>query len=138
MTDDTSDLPPLDTGAEQDKFPLPPADVVDQMLRQEVPAAPTTGTATAVLQFRGIREKSVPLEFDFDYEGRHVTEIVVRRLSTAELGAVVDRLGASFTQWDLFEVMTGFPAAVLRALDSVDGAEVTEVAHAFLPRRLRG
>lgn len=132
------DLPPLDAGAKDEAFPLPPPELVDEMLRQEGTDRPNTEPVAAVLQFRGVREKAVPLEFDFDYEGHHVTEIVVRRLSTAELGAVVDRLGSSFTQWDLFEAMTGFPAAVLRALDSVDGAEVTEVAHAFLPRRLRG
>jgi hypothetical protein len=128
-----ANLNPDDT----DALPLPPDDITQEMMATADVPAKTSRPAVA-LQFKGIRSQIVALEFPFEYDGRLVAEIVVRRLNTAELGAIVDRLGADFTQWDLFAAMTGMPVDVLRGLDCVDGAEVTEVAHAFLPRRLRG
>lgn len=128
-----ANLNPDDT----DALPLPPDDITQEMMATADVPAPASQPAAA-LQFKGIRSQIVVLEFPFEYDGHLVAEIVVRRLNTAELGAIVDRLGTDFTQWDLFAAMTGMPVDVLRGLDCADGAEVTEVAHAFLPRRLRG
>lgn len=120
---------------------LPPADVVAEMVK--APAAtksplPAAERPVARLAFVSPRQKVVVLEAPFELDGRIVDQIVVRSLTTAELGAVVDDKGASFTKWDLYAAMTGLPPEVLSGLDAVDGAEVTEAAHAFFPKPLRG
>lgn len=141
MTDDTTDLPPLDIGAEQEQFPLPPTELIDEMLRQEaasVPARPTIEPAK--LNFVGgkLWSKTVPLDFAFELEGRVVSGITVRRLTTAEIGDVADQLGTAFTRWDLGAAMTGFPVEVLRGLEAGDGDAVMEVVIDFLPKALKG
>ncbi|PIO98571.1 hypothetical protein [Pleomorphomonas carboxyditropha] len=141
MTDDVSDLPPLDTGAEPEKFPLPPADVVDEMLKQDAASTPARPVAEpAKLNFVSgkVWAKTVPLDFEFELEGRVVSEITVHRLTTAEMGDVVDRLGTSFTRWDLVAAMVGLPVEVLRGLEAGDGDAVMEVAIDFLPKGLKG
>lgn len=135
------DLPPLDSGAEQEKFPVPPAEVVDQMLRQEAATAPARPTTEpAKLNFVGGKAwtKTVPLDFPFEYEGRVVSEITVHRLTTAEMGDVVDRLGTAFTRWDLIAAMAGLPVEVLRGLEAGDGDAVMEAGIDFLPKALKG
>lgn len=141
MTDDTSDLPPLDTSTEQEKFPLPPADVVDQMLRQDAESAPARPVAEpAKLNFIGGKAwaKTIPLDYPFEYEGRVVSEITAHRMTTAEVGAVADQLGTAFTRWDLIAAMVGLPVEVLRGLEAGDGDAVMEAAIDFLPKALKG
>lgn len=90
----------------------------------------------ATLDFELARSKSIELDYPFQFEGRRIDTIVVRRLS---MGAV-NRLVADERHRDLHEVyaeMTGLPAAVLRGLDGDDGIRVAEVAYDFLPRLLR-
>lgn len=119
-----------------DTIDLPPADVVAEMIVKDAPKKPAAPTAR--LSFVKPREKVIILEAPFEWEGRIVDQVVVRSLTTAELGDIVDDKGAAFTMWDLYAAMTGLPEAVLRGLDAVDGAEVTDAARAFFPKALRG
>ncbi len=125
------------------EIPLPPNEMWEDLDNAaELPVAPARPAATktvATLDFTGGKpwERHVPLDFPFVWEGREIATITVRRLTTAEMGAIVERHGADFDQWDIFAVMTGLPAAVLRGLESGDGDAVTEVAYDFLPRSLK-
>lgn len=127
------------------EIPLPPPEMFG-ILDNSQPIEPTSTQVRAEPQksadklvFTGgkVWSKTVPLEFPFEHDGRTVSEIVVRRLTTAEMGEVVARHGADFDQWDIFAVMTGLPATVLRGLEAGDGDEVTGVAYDFLPRSLK-
>jgi len=130
------------------EIPMPPPDMWAELDNSEaavetVPttAAPsrTTEKETARLVFTGSAawSKEVLLDFPFEWEGRVVDTITVRRLTTAEMGEVVTRTGEGFDQWDVFAAMTRLPAAVLRGLEAGDGDAVTGVAWDFLPRALR-
>lgn len=135
MTDDPRDRPPLD-------FPLPPADVIEEMLKQDAaiaaPARPLA--APAKLTFVGGKAwtSTVPLDFPFEHDGRVVREVTLHRLTAAEMGEVVDRLGTAFTRWDLIAAMADLPVDVLRGLEAGDGDAVMEVGIDFLPRALKG
>ena len=130
-------------------IPLPPPEMWDDFDNHAIPAAASAPSAasparsaekeTARLVFTGTAawSKEVPLDFPFEWEGRVIDTITVRRLTTAEMGEVVTRAGGGFDQWDVFAAMTGLPAAVLLGLEAGDGDMVTEVAWDFLPRALR-
>lgn len=124
-------LPPLEMFGELDNSqPIEPARSSSRSERHK-PAATLTFTGGKVWS------KVVPLDFPFEHEGRTVSEITVRRLTTAEMGEVASRHGDELDQWDIFAVMTGLPAAVLRGLEAGDGDEVTGVAYDFLPRTVK-
>ncbi len=127
-------------------IPMPPPDMwaeLDNSSNAEgstgTPTPPAPVKASASLVFTGGKtwSKDVPLDFPFEWDGREVTSITVRRLTTAEMGDVVGRAGSNFDQWDVFAAMTGLPADVLRGLEAGDGDAVTGVAWDFLPRSLR-
>ena len=101
-------------------------------------AAPAPRPAAAVLDFldpAAIRT-DIPLEYGFRHEGREVRSITIRRLTTAEVGAVIEAVpeGAPYDLYDFVAVMAGLPAPVLRGLIDDDGAEVLARARPFLPR----
>lgn len=83
--------------------------------------------------------KVVPLEYPFEHPllGR-VDEITVRRLSVGEVGDMLDERPDDMPDlFDIYERMTGIPAAVLRGLVDVDGEAVSGVCFNFLPRLYR-
>lgn len=124
-------LPPLEMWGDLDNSrPIEPASTSSRSERQK-PAATLTFTGGKAWS------KVVQLDFPFEHEGRTVSEITVRRLTTAEMGEVASRHGDELDQWDIFAVMTGLPAAVLRGLEAGDGDEVTGVAYDFLPRTVK-
>lgn len=140
-----------------DEIKLPPPEIVAEMLADESdpPAAdipqrtvPAPGAAAPAakapppveqLDFLPgkVREVTVPLDYPFRWNGAEVREVTVRRLSTGEIGAVLDAAGETYTLYDIYAAMTGLPAAVLRGMDDDDNARVLEVAGDFLPLGLR-
>ncbi|WP_020185961.1 phage tail assembly protein [Methylopila sp. 73B] len=129
-----------------DQIPLPPEDVIKDMLADEQPSAPTPQPAAPAaapqvetLDFvkRDVREKAIPLEHPFRRDGALVEQIVVRRLTGFEVGEFVrTSLGVDkgFDRFELYATMTGVPAPVLRGLDQDDLMALTDVASDFLPR----
>ena len=75
--------------------------------------------------------KSFPLEFPFKHEGAEVREIVVRRLSVAEIGAIFRTMGEP-ELYDFYAAMAGLPKQVLKAIR--DEAVIFEGCSPFLPR----
>lgn len=129
----------LDVGLE--KIPLPPGELVgdldNQVDQDEAPPADV-----AVLDFCGseLPHKDFPLKYPFNWEGRRVDSITVAQLTTQQLGDVVrgaTREGRSPELMEVYGVMCGLPAAVLRALPSTDGDPITSCAFDFLPPMLR-
>ena len=130
-------LPPKEMWGELDNFQA--EERPGAVSTASIPAAPTTSMAIAKLAFIGGKawSQSIPLDFPFEWDGREISTITVRRLTTAEMGEVVGRVGSGFDQWDIFAAMAGLPADVLRGLEAGDGDAVTGVAWDFLPRSLR-
>lgn len=121
------------------EIPLPPDDLVQEMIAQDAGPAVRTPPRVESLQFVGGRPMAVaiPLDFPFLWEGRVVDTIAVRRMTTQAMTDLADRLGERLELFDVYAVMTGLPASVLRALEASDGTRVTEAAYDFLPRALR-
>ena len=132
------------------EIPLPPDDVLEEMLRDEpkaapepTPAAPAPAAEVEALDFvkREVRQKPIPLEHPFRRNGALVEQIVVRRLTGFEIGEFVRtslRTDNGFDRFELYATMTGVPAPVLRGLDQDDLMALTAVASDFLPRAFAG
>lgn len=77
--------------------------------------------------------KEVALRYPFEWGGREVRTVAVRRLTVAEFGAIVgERDVADLTLYDFYAAMTGLPADVLRGLIDEDGDEVSGACGPFL------
>lgn len=77
----------------------------------------------------------VPLKHPFRRNGEIVRDITVRRLTVGAVGDLIDdRPGDMPDFFDIYAVMTGLPAAVLRGLIDIDGEAVAEACFDFLPR----
>lgn len=133
---------PLDVPVSE--IPLPADEAMDDMLSNEPGSAeekpaPKPPPPVEKLEFGGgkPREKTVPLEYPPKWQGELVTAIPLRRLTGAEVDALLTEKGGEPTTFDLFAVMTGYPAAFLRGLDSDDRDRLVEEALDFLPRALR-
>ncbi|WP_404291564.1 hypothetical protein ACD578_05435 [Microvirga sp. RSM25] len=87
-------------------------------------------------------EEIVTLDYPFTYGERHVSALTVRRMTVAQVDAVVAALKAGESV-GLAPHMVTFPdgepvpAAVIAALMDDDDARLFEVMQSFLPRRLR-
>jgi hypothetical protein len=137
--------PPIDAQPTLSPVPPPPGSP-DALRRAGGPQGPTAPSAdpapaparplVAVLEFDARQAKTVLLDFPFQFDGRRHTEITVRRLLTCQVAelCVGGRVPEPF---DVYAVMTGIPAPVLRGLDADDGQAVAEAAFDFLPRLLR-
>lgn len=142
-----SQAQPLSDGAKLTRdiseMKLPPAALLDELDNQN-PAnvEPEVELEVATLDFFGdeLPEVTHPLKYPFRWEGVSYKEIVVRQLNTAEVGNVFRQARVANRMPDLMEVyavMTGLPAKVLRALPAVDGDAVTQAGFDFLPPSLR-
>lgn len=100
---------------------------------------PARRQALPVARLKFMRDSSVaiPLDFPFEWEGRVVDTITMRRLTVAEAGEMVDALPEDFDFWDFYSLMCDLPAAVLRGLIDADGKKVSEVGYDFLPHKLQ-
>ena len=121
---------------------LPPAEMLDE-LDNQTPATEAEGPAleVATLDFFGdeLPTWKHPLKYPFRWEGVSHKEIVVTQLNTAQVGDIFRKARAAGRAPELMEVyavMTGLPAKVLRALPAVDGDPVTEKCWDFLPPSL--
>ena len=123
---------------------LPPAHLIDQLDNSaaELEAAePEAEIAT--LDFVGdeLPFRDIPLRFAFIWDGARVDTIRVSQLTTGRLGSLVGELqrrpNRRMELMDVYAVMTGLPAKVLRALPSEDGDKVVDAAFGFLPPSLR-
>lgn len=104
---------------------------------ETTPAAATSKPPlVAELSFRDPRSKVVPIDHAFDFDGRTVTEVQIRRLSMVAVDKLVDE-GRHGDLYEVFSEMTGLPAPVLRAMDSDDGDRLIAEGKDFLPRVLR-
>lgn len=85
------------------------------------------------------RERPVKLRFPFEWEGVRYDAVHVRRLNTDEVGRIAESMPTKGRPdpIEIYAVMTGLPASVLRALDADDGIEVSEVAAGFFPPMLK-
>lgn len=82
--------------------------------------------------------KLVPLAHPFRWKGETVGEIIVQRLRIGDVDRFIKRAGVgSFSTFEVYAAMTGFPASVLRGLVDEDGDAVTDACYDFLPRSLR-
>lgn len=131
-------------------IPLPPIEMWGE-LENGGPAPTPAGNAPAAaeppaavvvideLDFVGdVHKRLVPLKHPFRLGGKVVSEIPVRRLKIGEIDKILrDATGASLQLFDIYSMMSGYPASVLRGLIDEDGDAVTEVAYDFLPRALR-
>lgn len=117
-------LPPADAPGED----LAPADVSPVRSRPQV----------AVLRFLdpASLERRITLRFPFEWEGREVRAIVVRRLVVAEVGEIMGAYDEDepVDLYDFLAAMTGLPAPVLRGMQADDGEEVLTAGRPLLPR----
>lgn len=137
------------------EIPLPPPEMWDELDNsdsqkagkpQSVPMTEATarkasGSAPqAKLNFISPAFKSViTLLYPFEHPSTgEVAEVTIRRLTVGEVGEILDRLDQSTRDnFDIYAVMTGLPADVLRGLIDIDGEEVSRVCYDFLPRIFR-
>jgi hypothetical protein len=102
--------------------------------------------SVAVLEFLdpAAMTKTVVLSFPFylggDVPRRLVGELIVRRLSYAQVARVYERAagGGEVKLVEFYAEMTGLPAAVLRALEASDAQRIVDACHPFLPPAVRG
>lgn len=141
---------PADVKVEE--IPLPPADMWEELDNsgkvKTVAAAstvqceelPAPAAPQARLNFHSSAFKSViPLRYPFDHPSTGTVEqITIRRLTVGEVGELLDRIDPKARDnFDIYAVMTGVPADVLRGLIDIDGEEVSQVCYDFLPRIFR-
>lgn len=147
---DTSSVAPAPIPVKEGEIPLPPREMWDA-LAHDAPAEPDTrvavaptqvGPTVAALEFIGDKKPAriCVLDYPFRWNGIEVSEIVVRRLTTPQVAAFMERLpeDRSYDRYDLYGLMCGLPAEVLRALPEPDGPEVVGACFDFLPRVLAG
>ncbi len=134
-----------------DEIPLPPEEMWRELDNssgevEAETAAPSIPSAQppliAVLDYVGENKpyRVIPLRWPFRWEGRVFTEIVVNRLTVQQMGAFWDALppDRDYDRVEVYGLMCGLPAAVIRALRDPDGTEVTSACFDFLPRALGG
>lgn len=128
-----------------DKIQLPPAELTDEL--DNAPRGSTDETAQekeveiAELDFLSdpkTRVHRVPIDHAFNWDGKKIDAIYVRRLTVAQVGQLASKLqGRAFDRYDIYAAQTGLPAAVLRGLLDDDGDAVTEKCQDFFPRVFR-
>lgn len=128
------------TDIKVEEIPLPPPEMWGELENSGKPApteaaAPVPRVSRPIerLAFVAAPTVTVPLQYPFVREGGTVDSITVRRLTVGEVGDVLDSLPPDFDNHDIYAVMTGLPAPVLRGLVDVDGDKVMAVAYDFLP-----
>lgn len=121
----------LDNSGAQGKAQAQSAPMTEETARKASGSAPQ-----AKLNFLSSAFKSaIPLRYPFEHPSTGVVEeITVRRLTVGDVGELLDALDPEARDnFDIYAVMTGLPADVLRGLMDEDGAEVSQACYDFLP-----
>lgn len=142
---------PADVKVEE--IPLPPSEMWEELdnsgkakskAEAEKPAAKTADQTPAdrpiaALKFLKAMNQSVALDFPFEHPDLGAVETVtVNRLTVGQMGDILDRRDPkSPDMFDIYSIMTGLEADVLRGLEAKDGERVTGVCFDFLPPLLR-
>jgi hypothetical protein len=101
---------------------------------------PEPGPRPAVeeLDFVDAGSVSLALQRPFNWDGKLIDSITIREPITQEMLDIYTRARSEdIDRFDIYAVMTGLPAAVLRGLKSVDGEALVTAASPFLPRAAR-
>ena len=128
-----------------DKIQLPPAELTDELdntpLADPAEATQEKEPEIADLDFLSdpeTRVARVPLVHAFNWQGKKIDAIYVRRLTVAQVGQLASKLqGGAFDRYDIYAAQTGLPAHILRGLLDDDGDAVTEKCQDFFPRVFR-
>jgi hypothetical protein len=80
------------------------------------------------------REKSVPLEWPVEFDGKTWTAVTIRRVTGKEVEDYMEALGRDERP---IPPMFGCPLEVYEAMDDDDRFALDEAVIPFLPRRLR-
>ncbi len=140
-----TDKNPSNLDVPLEKIQLPPEELTD-----ELDNAPRGSTAEAsqekeveiaeldFLSDPETRVHRVPIDHAFNWDGKKIDAIYVRRLTVAQVGQLASKLQAGVSdRYDIYAAQTGLPAAVLRGLMDDDGDAVTEKCQDFFPRAFR-
>lgn len=140
------------TDVKVEEIPLPPAEMWEALdnsgtgkaKEPEKPAGKAADQAAidrpiAALKFLKAMDQSVALDFPFEHpELGAVEAVTVRRLTVGQMGDILDRRDPKSPDlFDIYAIMTGLEADVLRGLEAKDGERVTGVCFDFLPPLLR-
>lgn len=142
---------PADVKVEE--IPLPPSDMWEELdnsgqakakaepenpVKKVVDQAPAD-RPIAALKFLKAMNQSVALDFPFEHpELGAIETVTVNRLTVGQMGDILDRRDPkSPDMFDIYAIMTGLEADVLRGLEAKDGERVTGVCFDFLPPLLR-
>lgn len=127
---------------------LPPPEMWDELDNsgekvKPVKAEEKTGSLVerpiAALSFLKSMTQVIPLDFPFEHPALGPVEVVtVRRLTVGQMGDILDRRDRNAPDmFDIYAIMTGLEADVIRGLEATDGERVTGVCFDFLPPLLR-
>jgi hypothetical protein len=134
-------LPPSDMWEELDNSGKPKAEPDPAVTKGTEPAAQRAQAdrPIAALKFLKPMNHTVPLDFPFELPDVGAVEVVtVKRLTVGQMGDILDRRDPkSPDMFDIYAIMTGLEADVLRGLEAKDGERVTGVCFDFLPPLLR-
>ncbi|RLQ88925.1 phage tail assembly protein [Notoacmeibacter ruber] len=133
-----------DLAVDASEIPLPPEELSrdwdaepEAAEAEKAKVEDTPPAEIAELDFLEEPSVTVTLRYPFRFDGREVRTVTIRPLSVAETGGVI-QANRDASVHDFYAVMTGLPAAVIRALPGEDGEAVTGAAFDFLPRFMRG
>lgn len=118
-------------------IPLPP-ESGDEEPAAPAPSKPPRAAALDFIEPQRLSQE-FPFQFGFRLDGREVRSFTARRLLLWEVGALVERLDpkGEIDVIELYAVMTGLPAEVIRGLEADDGAMLAQSCRPFFPRDIR-
>ncbi|OCP17426.1 MULTISPECIES: hypothetical protein [unclassified Ensifer] len=136
---------------EIEEIPLPPQEMWGELNNTESSTSAPSVTveefassagpvaSEAILDFVGSNHiRTVQLAHKFRFNGELVETVTIKRLTIGQVSTFIqEHADKPFTTFDVYAVMTGLSASVLRGLIDEDGDLVTDAAYSFLPLALR-
>lgn len=119
------------------KIPLPPEGAEGEAPAQVVKPAAAAEVAAIEFLDPASMEKAVDFAHPFRWDGVEWTGATVRRLTFAQVLRVQESApkdaDGGVDLLDYYAVMTGLPAAVIRAMEAGDSKRLREACYDFLP-----